>query len=248
MYRVRPCGFVLLVTFSCFLTLSVSHVTEPAEVSALRAVKSSLIDGMKNLDDWETGDPCTSNWTGIICSGVLRDGGPYLHIREIHLLNMNLSGKLAPELGQLSRLQILNFMWNELTDCIPKEIGNLKSLKLLLLNGNKLSGPLPDELGYLPMLNRFQIDQNQISGVIPKSFSHLKSMGHIHFNNNSLSGQIPPELSNLTTVIHLLLDNNNLSGYLPPELSQLPMLRILWPAISNPDLIRVNKQAHAPLN
>ncbi|RAL47170.1 hypothetical protein DM860_016985 [Cuscuta australis] len=227
MYRVRPCGFVLLVTFSCFLTLSVSHVTEPAEVSALRAVKSSLIDGMKNLDDWETGDPCTSNWTGIICSGVLRDGGPYLHIREIHLLNMNLSGKLAPELGQLSRLQILNFMWNELTDCIPKEIGNLKSLKLLLLNGNKLSGPLPDELGYLPMLNRFQIDQNQISGVIPKSFSHLKSMGHIHFNNNSLSGQIPPELSNLTTVIHLLLDNNNLSGYLPPELSQLPMLRIL---------------------
>ncbi|CAH9089049.1 unnamed protein product [Cuscuta epithymum] len=226
MARVIHCGFALVVTFNCLLTLAVTRVTDPTEVSALISVKSSLNDGMKMLNDWKKGDPCTSNWTGIICSDVIRDGD-YFHIREIHLMNMNLSGSLAPELGQLSHLQILNFMWNQLTGSIPKEIGNIKSLTLLLLNGNQLSGPLPDELGYLPMLNRFQMDQNQISGVIPKSFSYLKNMRHIHFNNNSLSGQIPPELSNISTVIHLLLDNNNLSGYLPPELSQLPMLRIL---------------------
>ncbi|CAI9097155.1 OLC1v1033513C5 [Oldenlandia corymbosa var. corymbosa] len=143
------------------------------------------------------------------------------------LMNMNLSGTLAPELGQLSQLEILDFMWNELTGSIPKEIGNIKSLRLLVLNGNKLSGSLPSELGYLPNLNRFQIDQNEISGPIPLSFSNLKSIKHIHFNNNSLSGQLPRELSNLSTVIHLLFDNNNLSGYLPSEFSNLPALQIL---------------------
>ncbi|KAJ6395171.1 hypothetical protein OIU77_020434 [Salix suchowensis] len=136
----------------------------------------------------------------------------YLHVRELQLLDLNLSGNLAPELGQLSQLTIMDFMWNELTGSIPREIGNLSSLMLLLLNGNKLSGSLPDELGYLSKLNRLQVDQNNISGPIPKSFAYMSSIRHLHLNNNSISGQIPPELSNLTTLLHLLLDNNNLSG------------------------------------
>uniref|UniRef100_M1CNF8 non-specific serine/threonine protein kinase n=1 Tax=Solanum tuberosum TaxID=4113 RepID=M1CNF8_SOLTU len=157
---------------------------------------------MKYLEDWEKGDPCTSNWTGIHCFNKVGANG-YLHIKE------------------------LNFMWNDLTGSIPEEIGNIKSLKLLLLTGNKLSGSLSDQLGYLPNLRIFQIDENQISGRIPKSFSNLNSVQHIHFNNNTLIGQIPPELSNLSTLLHMLMDSNNLSGYLPPEFSILPRLRII---------------------
>ncbi|XVE80704.1 hypothetical protein DITRI_Ditri15bG0002200 [Diplodiscus trichospermus] len=140
---------------------------------------------------------------------------------------MNLSGTLAPELGELSYLRILDFMWNELTGSIPKEIGHISTLRLLLLNGNKLSGSLPDELGYLSNLNRLQVDENNISGQIPKTFANMSSMRHLHLNNNSLSGQIPPELSQLSTLLHLLLDNNNLSGYLPQEFSTFPNLSIL---------------------
>ncbi|XP_010244581.1 PREDICTED: probable LRR receptor-like serine/threonine-protein kinase At1g06840 isoform X2 [Nelumbo nucifera] len=140
---------------------------------------------------------------------------------------MNLSGYLAPELGQLSHIQVLDFMWNEITGNIPKEIGNITSLELLLLNGNKISGSLPAEIGYLPNLDRLQVDQNQLSGPIPNSFSNLNRIKHLHLNNNSLSGQIPPELSKLSSLLHLLLDNNNLSGYLPPELSNILDLRIL---------------------
>ncbi|TYG55576.1 hypothetical protein ES288_D09G285000v1 [Gossypium darwinii] len=44
---------------------------------------------------------------------------------------MNLSGTLVPELGQLSHLKILHFMWNELTGNIPKEIGHISTLRLL---------------------------------------------------------------------------------------------------------------------
>ncbi|TYH06267.1 hypothetical protein ES288_A08G143000v1 [Gossypium darwinii] len=46
---------------------------------------------------------------------------------------MNLSGTLAPELGQLSHLKILHFMWNELTGNIPKEIGHISTLRLLYI-------------------------------------------------------------------------------------------------------------------
>ncbi|XP_028063725.1 probable LRR receptor-like serine/threonine-protein kinase At1g06840 isoform X2 [Camellia sinensis] len=140
---------------------------------------------------------------------------------------MNLSGSLAPELGKLSRLKILDFMWNDLTGSIPKEIGNIASLELLLLSGNKLSGSIPNELGYLSKLIILQIDLNQISGPLPDSFSNLSSIEHLHLNNNSISGQIPRQLSNLSTLRHLLVDNNNLTGYLPSEFSNFPNLSIL---------------------
>ncbi|XWS13022.1 hypothetical protein CRYUN_Cryun36dG0001900 [Craigia yunnanensis] len=227
--RVGGCIFALWLWWCCLLFLAASApapITDPSEVSALLAVKKHLVDPMNYLRKWNKGDPCTSNWTGLLCINNTGNDA-YLHVQELKLLNMNLSGTLAPELGQLSHLKILGFMWNELTGSIPEEIGNISTLELLLLNGNKLSGSLPDELGYLSNLNRLQVDENNISGQIPKTFANLSSVKHLHFNNNSLSGQIPPELSQLSTLIHLLLDNNNFSGNLPPEFSILPDLRIL---------------------
>ncbi|ONI04027.1 hypothetical protein PRUPE_6G297100, partial [Prunus persica] len=226
MLRMRVCGCVIALLCSCFVLLAVAQVTNPSEVNALRAVKSSLSDPRQHLKNWNNGDPCKSHWTGVFCFNTVGADG-YLHLEELQLLNMNLSGSLAPELGQLSHLLILDFMWNELSGTIPKEIGNMTSLKLLLLSGNKLSGSLPDELGYLSKLNRLQVDQNYMSGTIPKSFVNLVNMKHLHMNNNSFSGQIPSELSKVPTLLHLLLDNNNLSGYLPPEFSNFPNLTII---------------------
>ncbi|KAI5561565.1 hypothetical protein BDE02_16G125800 [Populus trichocarpa] len=223
---MRSLGCVFVLSY-CYLVLQTDEqITDPSEVAALKSVKKSLVDPMKHLSSWKRGDPCASNWTGIFCLDTYATDG-YLHVRELQLLNMNLSGHLTPELGQLSRLKILDFMWNELGGSIPKEIGNISSLQLLLLNGNKLSGFLPDELGYLSKLDRLQVDMNYISGPIPTSFANLSTVKHLHMNNNSIRGQIPPELSKLSTLRHLLLDNNNLSGYLPQEFSDLPELRIL---------------------
>lgn len=195
-------------------------------MTALRAIKESFSDRNRNLNNWKRGDPCTSNWTGVLCFNRTMEDG-YLHVRELQLLNLNLSGSLSPELGKLSYMQILDVMWNEISGSIPREIGSVMSLQLLLLNGNQLTGPLPEEIGYLSNLDRIQIDQNQINGEIPKSFANLNKTKHFHMNNNSISGQIPPELSRLPSLVHMLLDNNNLSGYLPPELAELPNLLIL---------------------
>ncbi|KAJ9179690.1 hypothetical protein P3X46_008029 [Hevea brasiliensis] len=228
MLLVRFCGPLLLVSYCSLVFLAVARtsITDPSEVNALLAARNSLIDPFKHLENWDKGDPCTSNWTGVVCYDTIGTDG-YRRVQELQLLNMNLSGNLAPQLGQLSQLKILDFMWNELDGSIPKEIGNISSLRLLLLNGNKLSGALPDELGCLSNLTRLQVDENKISGQIPKSYANLSSVKHLHLNNNSISGQIPSELSKLSSLLHLLLDNNNLSGNLPSELSNLPELRIL---------------------
>ncbi|XP_021773861.1 probable LRR receptor-like serine/threonine-protein kinase At1g06840 isoform X1 [Chenopodium quinoa] len=219
--------WLLLLAVCLCLSIGVqAQVTDPTEVSALKEIRRNLVDPMKNLSNWDRGDPCSSNWTGIICyNKTLNDG--YMHVQELELLNMNLSGSLSPELGNLTYLKILDFMWNKISGSIPKEIGNIKTLELLLVNGNQLTGPLPEELGYLPNLNRIQIDQNKISGELPKSFANLNKTKHFHMNNNSISGQIPHELSRLPALVHFLLDNNNLSGHLPPEFSELPNLLII---------------------
>ncbi|KAG4377825.1 hypothetical protein GLYMA_18G217000v4 [Glycine max] len=226
MPALRIHGYALAVSFCLITFIAASLPTDPSEVDALIEIKNSLIDPKNNLKNWNKGDPCAANWTGVWCFDQKGDDG-YFHVREIYLMTMNLSGSLSPQLGQLSHLEILNFMWNDLTGTIPKEIGNIKSLKLLLLNGNKLSGSLPDELGNLPNLNRFQVDENQLSGPIPESFANMTNIRHLHLNNNSFSGELPSTLSKLSNLIHLLVDNNNLSGHLPPEYSMLDELAIL---------------------
>ncbi|KAK4268380.1 hypothetical protein QN277_025047 [Acacia crassicarpa] len=222
----RLYGFGLVLSFFCCILTAAAQKTFPSEVQALVQIKKSLIDPTNHLRNWNKGDPCASNWTGVWCFNRVETDG-YFHVHELYLMTSNLSGSLAPQLGQLSQLEIMNFMWNDLTGTIPKEIGNIKSLRLLLLNGNKLSGSLPDELGNLSNLNRLQLDQNQLSGPIPLSFTNLINVKHIHLNNNSFTGQIPLELSKLPNLLHLLVDNNNFFGHLPPEFSMLPALRIL---------------------
>ncbi|PIA46146.1 hypothetical protein AQUCO_01600425v1 [Aquilegia coerulea] len=219
-------GAFLLVLLLLDLPKLGAQQTHPIEVKALKDIRRKLKDPLKNLRSWNRGDPCVSNWTGVFCFNTTANDGN-LHVSELHLLNLNLTGSLSPELGKLSDLKILDFMWNKISGSIPKEIGNLKSLELLILNGNLLTGSLPEELGFLPNLNRIQIDQNSISGPLPKSFANLNKTKHFHMNNNSISGQIPSELSRLPSLVHFLLDNNNLSGHLPPEFSELPELLIL---------------------
>ncbi|KAL5164337.1 putative LRR receptor-like serine/threonine-protein kinase [Glycine soja] len=219
---------VFILWFCCYLLHAAgqNNITDPVEVDALRAIKSRLIDPNGNLSNWNDGDPCTSRWKGVLCFNETKEDG-HLHVEELQLLRLNLLGTLAPDLGKLTYMKRLNFMWNNISGSIPNEVGNITSLELLLLNGNKLTGSLPEEIGYLPNLDRIQIDQNQISGPIPTSFANLNKTKHFHMNNNSLSGQIPPELSRLPNLVHLLLDNNNLSGYLPRELADMPSLLII---------------------
>ncbi|MCO5555979.1 hypothetical protein L7F22_009523 [Adiantum nelumboides] len=214
-------ALIFVVLFTTFRLCA--GVTDPVEVDALKAIHREAGDVFNRLANWVGEDPCGSKWTGVICSTI--NGTD--HVTELRMLNLNLTGTIAPDVGNLTQLVYLDFMWNNITGSIPPEVGNLSKLFLLLLNGNQLSGQLPEELGNLSELNRIQIDQNNISGPIPTTFQFLNKAQHFHMNNNSLSGSIPSELGRLESLVHLLLDNNDLSGELPPELSNISTLLIM---------------------
>ena len=58
----------------------------PIAVSALLAVKKQLVDPMNHLRNWKKGDPCTSNWTGLLCFNNLGNDG-YSHVQELYVFS-----------------------------------------------------------------------------------------------------------------------------------------------------------------
>ncbi|CAK7323475.1 unnamed protein product [Dovyalis caffra] len=233
MSRTCTSGAVLLIwlCWSSFLISAQDGITDPAEVKALRDIKNSLIDINNNLSNWRRGDPCTANWTGVLCFNATKEDG-YLHVRELQLLDMNLSGTLSPSLGQLSYMEILDFMWNNITGSIPREIGYIKSLVIaheliyLVLDVDNGVNVNRVDIATIAELHSTVVFSSILMELLFLQAPEWKSIDS-HMNNNSISGQIPPELSRLPSLVHFLLDNNNLSGTLPPELSELPKLLIL---------------------
>lgn len=82
---------VLYMFFVCLSDLNSSHLvllrdfqlSFPFAVTALRSVRRSLIDPKDYLRNWNRGDPCRSNWTGVICFNEIGTDD-YLHVRELY--------------------------------------------------------------------------------------------------------------------------------------------------------------------
>lgn len=51
-------------------------------------------------------------------------------VTKLNLQNGNLTGKIPPELGNLTKLQELSLSNNKLSGTIPSELGNLANLKV----------------------------------------------------------------------------------------------------------------------
>lgn len=56
---------------------------KPFVVDTLVQIKKSLIDPKNHLRNWNRGDPCTSNWTGVWCFGRVENDG-YFHVHELY--------------------------------------------------------------------------------------------------------------------------------------------------------------------
>lgn len=69
---------------SHLLLLRAFQLWFPSAVTALRSLKRSLIDPKENLRNWNRGDPCRSNWTGVICFNEIGTDD-YLHVRELYV-------------------------------------------------------------------------------------------------------------------------------------------------------------------
>jgi Leucine rich repeat len=93
------------------------------------------------------------------------------------ILNNNcLKDQLAPTIGKLHHLEVLNLQDNQLNGPFPLELCTLPKLRILNLSKNHLSGRLPDELGMLTQLETLVLTDNFLRGPIPFSVSQLTQL------------------------------------------------------------------------
>ena len=174
---------------------------------------------LKN-DNWLTGAPL-DKWHGV---AIDEDG----RVTELDLTQNELSGKIPPELANLSNLKELYFDQNQLSGEIPPELGSLTKLIVLYLNDNLLTGEIPSELGNLTNLLGLYLSSNQLGGAIPPTLGNLAILWRLDLSQNKLNGTIPPELGKLSDLVQLSLWNNELSGTVPPVLGNLANLEKLF--------------------
>ena len=126
-----------------------------------------------------------------------------------------MSGPIPAELGNLSNLQVLYLLGNQLSGPIPAELGNLSNLQVLYLLGNQLSGPIPAELGNLSNLQLLYLSENQLTGMIPPELGSLTDLRQLRLSENQLTGTIPTEMGSLAKLEELFLSGNQLTGCVP---------------------------------
>ncbi|KAH9669705.1 Somatic embryogenesis receptor kinase 1 [Citrus sinensis] len=159
-------------------------VFDVASFDALYIFKSKLQDPNNSLQSWDNlpGNLCT--WFHITCN-------PEGSVTRVDLGNAALSGELAPELGQLKNLELLELYGNNLRGHIPSALGNLTKLKSLDLYSNLFNGTIPDTLANLKQLKYLRLNNNSLSGSIPTSLTTITSLNILDFSNNRLSGPVP---------------------------------------------------------
>ena len=146
----------------------------------------------------------------------------------LRLVANDLNGSIPPELGELRELRVLQLYHNQLSGLIPPALGSLANLEWLDLQWNDLSGAIPPELGNLPKLRTLYLHRNNLSGLIPGELGELHALQVLHLGGNRLWGPIPPELGGLASLERLRLPSNELSGPIPKALGELPKLRDLY--------------------
>ena len=170
-------------------------------------------------DNWLTGAQL-ANWENV---RVDRDG----RVVELWLGQNNLTGSMPPEIGSLTRLELLSAWGNKLSGIIPPELGKLSRVTYIELGTNAFEGPIPPTLGNLTNLEHLSLWRNDLSGPIPPELGQLTDLEFLRIGSNALEGPIPTEIGNLSRLRSLLLLDNALTGPIPRELGRLASLETL---------------------
>ena len=113
-----------------------------------------------------------------------------------------------------------------MTGSFPEGIQQLSFLQTLKLMGNELTGPLPTQvLSKMKNLSELELSYNQFTGTIPSAWYHSGStLKGMTLTGNRLGGSISPDIQNLSHLRWLKLGHNLLKDSIPTEIGQLSQL------------------------
>jgi Leucine-rich repeat (LRR) protein len=165
-----------------------------------------------------------SQWNDI----KIHDNNSKFKVKKLILNDLDLTGKIPTEIGQLVNLNELYLDNNKLTENIPTEIGQLVNLKHLFLFNNKLTGKIPTEIGQLVNLNTLYLFNNKLIEKIPTEIRKLVNLQSLSLCDNKLTGKIPTEIGQLVNFKYLSVRHNKLTGKIPTEIGKLVNLKCLY--------------------
>ncbi|XP_027185080.1 probable LRR receptor-like serine/threonine-protein kinase At3g47570 [Coffea eugenioides] len=221
-HNLFPLGLLVLLCFlsASFAMFPTNVTTDQSSLLALRAHIS--VDPLQILaKNWSVSSS-VCDWIGVTC------GSRHRRVTALDISNMNLSGTLPPQLGNLSFLVSLDMSANNFHGEMPHEIARLRRLKVLNLAINNLKGELPWWIGSFHQLRHLNLRNNSFTGLIPSSIANMSKLEEISLSYSLLQGNIPTGIFNISSLQVINLRNNGLSGVLPSDMCyHLPGLSFL---------------------
>ena len=177
--RPRDSAAMLLAVLvvSAAVARSDSALCDKSDKAALLAVKSAL-GNPPALSGWNSTVACCS-WEGISCNATTG------RVTELTVFALNISAPVPAAIANLTKLQTVNFAYNQLYGGIPAFLGPhaLPDLTFLRLDGNRLTGTIP------PTATVFDLSLvgNLLTGPLPATFGGA-SFGDVDLTDNQLTG------------------------------------------------------------
>ncbi|CAL5396841.1 unnamed protein product [Camellia sinensis] len=207
---------VLSLIFLSLLSSFVFVHCQSDDASVMQALKQS-INPPSSLG-WTDSDPC--KWQNVGCSSDNR-------VTRIQIGHQHLKGFLPPSLANLTSLQRLEFMSNQLTGPVPS-LSGLSSLQFLFLNNNNFSSIPSDSFLGMTSLQGVYLDYNPFSPWrIPESLQNASALQVFSANAANIIGNIPEFFGGFVNLGSLHLAFNNLEGELPGSFSG-SSIQSLW--------------------
>ncbi|TXG65275.1 hypothetical protein EZV62_006550 [Acer yangbiense] len=235
--------FFLLHSLTSSSSLSTKNIT--TDENALLALKARITH---DPDTWLAKNWSTStsvcNWIGVTC------GVRHHRVTALNISNLDLTGTIPPQLGNISflallaindnnfygslpyelarlrRLKYINFSYNQLSGNVPSPIFNISSLQELSLKHNRFSS-MVNVSGGGPNLMSLDLSENSLEGELPSFILECKQLQFLNLSSNNFKGGIPKEIGNLTKLKTLSIGVNKLEGEIPQELGNLVELERL---------------------
>ncbi|CAA2983140.1 probable LRR receptor-like serine threonine-kinase At3g47570 [Olea europaea subsp. europaea] len=161
------------------------------------------------------------DWIGVTC------GFRHQRVTTLDISNMNLTGKIPSQLGNLHFLVSINLTRNYFHGSVPQELIQLRRLKIMDFSFNKFSGKIPSWFHFLPKLQVLNLRVNNFTGFIPPSLSNISTLDTLDLSFNPLQGNIPEDIGNLHNLKILELQYNKLTGVIPLQIFNISTMEIL---------------------